>query len=95
MAVFLIAELVELNDPEGLARYGREVGATITRHGGEFVARGAPVTLEGIESPQTAVIIRFDSLEQLRGWYDSDDYAPLLRLRQESATFNLYVVEGV
>ncbi|HET7037049.1 MAG TPA: DUF1330 domain-containing protein [Thermomicrobiaceae bacterium] len=95
MATYLIAELIEVNDAEGLARYGRAVGATIARHGGEFVARGAPVTIEGIESPQTAVIIRFDSLDQLRSWYDSDDYAPLLRLRQESATYNLYAVEGV
>ena len=94
MAAYLIAELIEVNDADGLARYAREVGPTLDRFRGTTLAYGPATTLEGLESPQRAGVFRFDSLERLRAWYDSPEYAPLKELRNQSATYNLYVVEG-
>ena len=35
------------------------------------------------------MIFEFPTLEDARGWGESDDYAPLKALRQATATFNM------
>ncbi len=41
--------------------------------------------LEGDWEPQRLVILEFESMERLREWYDSPEYAPLKQLREEVA----------
>ena len=51
--------------------------------------------LEGDWEPQRLVILEFESMERLREWYDSPEYAPLKQLRGEVADSQLVVVEGL
>ncbi len=51
--------------------------------------------LEGEWEPQRLVILEFESMERLREFYDSAEYAPLKRLRGEVADSQLVVVEGL
>jgi uncharacterized protein (DUF1330 family) len=41
------------------------------------------------------VILRFDSLEAARSWYNSDGYQAALPLRQAAANSRVFIVEGV
>ena len=41
------------------------------------------------------VIIEFPDLEAAKGWYESDDYAPLRELRRSASKTDIFVVEGV
>ncbi|HEX3722505.1 MAG TPA: DUF1330 domain-containing protein [Nitrolancea sp.] len=75
--------------------YIQGVGATLRQFDGELVARGASVeTLEGELQLPPITMFRFPSLERLREWYDSSEYAPLLRLRLESSTGDFVTFEG-
>ena len=40
------------------------------------------------------VILQFDSVEQARAWLDSPDCAPVKKLRHQSASTNMVVIEG-
>jgi uncharacterized protein (DUF1330 family) len=51
--------------------------------------------LEGGWDPQRLVVLEFESMERLREWYDSPEYAPLKRLRGEAAITEFVVVEGL
>lgn len=76
--------------------YTGAVGATLRQFDGELVARGASVeTLEGDLQLPPITMFRFPSLERLREWYASPEYAPLLQLRLESSTGDFVVFEGV
>ena len=95
MAAYAIAN-VRVTDPDRYPEYIGRVSQTIERYGGRYLARGGEVeVLEGDWEPQRLVIPEFESVERLREFYDSPEYAPLKRLRQEAADAQFVVVEGL
>lgn len=95
MAAYVIAD-IEVTDPERYDEYRRQVAATIEKHGGRFLVRGgAHQTLEGEWQPGRMVLLEFPSMEALKAWYDSGDYAPLITLRQSASNGALVAIEGV
>ena len=95
MAAYVIAN-VRVTNPERYPEYTSRVSQTIERYGGRYLARGGKVeVLEGDWDPQRLVIVEFESMERLREWYDSPEYAPLKQLRHEAAVTQFVVVEGL
>lgn len=85
--VYLIA-LLRVPDVDTYRReYGREVVAQVKAAGGMLlVASPSPTVLEGEwESSWTAVIQFPDRATALR-WYQSNEYAPLKKLRVQELT---------
>ena len=94
MAAYVIAD-IEVTDPAGYEEYRRQVLAVVTKYGGRFVVRGGRIDArEGGWQPQRIVVVEFPSLEQAQKWYDSPEYAPLIRLRQKASKGRLILVEG-
>ena len=95
MAAYIIAT-IEVTDPEKFEVYRGQVPATIEKHGGRYLARGGEVSVvEGDQPERRTVVLEFDSLEQAKGWYYSDDYAGPKELRIASTISNVMIVEGV
>lgn len=95
MAAYIVVE-VEITDAEGFARYREMVPATLASYGGRYLVRGGEVqTLEGDWDPSRFVVIEFDSVEQAKRWWDSDEYREARDLRQANAKTQMIVVEGV
>lgn len=95
MAAYLIAQ-VNVTDPETFATYGSQVPAVIAQYGGRYLVRGgATQAVEGSWTPARLVVVEFPSMEQLKRFYHSDEYAPLIELRNKSARTDLSFVEGV
>ncbi len=95
MAAYAIAD-VAIRDPERYPEYQRGVRETVSLYGGRFLARGGETeVMEGDWEPRRLVIIEFEDPQRLRAWYDSPEYAPLKRLRQEIADTRLVAVEGL
>lgn len=92
---YMIAN-IDVHDPETFARYAAQVPATIEKFGGRYVIRGGDrESLEGGGLPQPRIVVlEFDSLDQARAWYTSDDYKPLIELRQSAANGTATLVEG-
>jgi uncharacterized protein (DUF1330 family) len=95
MAAYLIAD-IEVTDAEAFERYRAGVPAVIERFGGRYVVRGgAAQNLEGDWQPRRMVILEFPTMEKLKAFYDSDDYAELLAARLAATDSRTILVEGV
>jgi uncharacterized protein (DUF1330 family) len=94
MTAYVIAD-INVHDPETYREYVGLVPDTLKPHGGRFIVRGgASETLEGDWQPRRLVVIEFPSADDARRWHGSPEYAPVLAMRQRSATGNLVLVEG-
>jgi uncharacterized protein (DUF1330 family) len=95
MAAYAVVN-VRVTDPDRYAEYRAKAPDTIARYGGKYLARGGAVgVLEGDWDPQRLVLLEFESMERLREWYDSPEYAPLKLRRGEAAITEFVVVEGL
>jgi uncharacterized protein (DUF1330 family) len=94
MAAYFVVNL-DIRDPERFERYRAGVPAVIERYGGRYLVRGGELhRVEGDLGLKRLVILEFPSAEAARRFYDSPEYAPLLKLRQESAASDIVLVEG-
>ena len=84
MAAYLVGNL-KVTNPEGFTEYRELVAKTITDHGGEYVVADAnSVPVEG-DPDHLSVVLKFDSMEALQGWYDSPEYQEMLALRTDNS----------
>ena len=86
---------VDVHTPE---RYGEYIAAAkpaFERYEANFIARGGKfVELEGTARARN-VIIEFPSLQHAVDCYNSPEYLVAAKIRQEIATAEMVVVEGV
>ena len=95
MSAYLIAD-VEVHDAAGYEEYRQRVQATIAAYGGRYLVRGGALTvLEGAWQPKRCVVLEFPSAAQLKAWYVSPEYTPLIAIRQRTTKSNLVMVEGL
>ena len=84
MAAYLIANY-KITNPEGYQAYPAAVGPTIFAHGGEILVAGpGSAPIEGNPDPVT-VVLKFPSMDALRGWYDSPEYQEIVHLRTDNS----------
>jgi uncharacterized protein (DUF1330 family) len=94
MAAYLIGNIT-VTDPERFPAYRERVPAVIAQYGGRYLVRaGAVHPLEGELGIDRFVVLEFPSLEAARRFYDSPEYAPLLKLRKETTRSHVAFVEG-
>jgi uncharacterized protein (DUF1330 family) len=95
MPAYLVAD-VQIHDPEGYEAYRAGVLAAARPYGGRYLVRGGQAELlEGTQPPARVVIVEFDSMRQLKAFWDSPQYTPLRRIRERCATSRIYAVEGL
>ncbi len=95
MAAYLIADIAVI-DIAGFAEYQQKVPATIAAYGGRYLVRGgATEVLEGSASPRRCVVLEFPSMAQLKKWYASPEYRPLIAIRERTTKSNLMTAEGI
>ncbi len=86
---------VDVHTPE---RYGEYIAAAkpaFERYEANFIARGGKfVELEGMARGRN-VVIEFPSLQHAVDCYNSPEYQVAAKIRQEIATAEMVVVEGV
>ncbi len=94
MAAYLIAN-VEVTDQPTFDEYRKHTPAVVEKFGGKFVVRGGETTLlEGQVPPHRCVVVEFPSMEQAKAFYESEDYAPLLKMRLGASNSRAFLVEG-
>ena len=95
MTAYVVAE-VDVIDAAGYEEYRRDVPATIAAYGGRFLVRGgANEAFEGAPLKGRLVVLEFPTMERLRAWYRSAEYAPLIETRKRCTNTRLVAVEGV
>jgi uncharacterized protein (DUF1330 family) len=95
MSAYVISEVEILDESLG-AEYRSLAASSIQQYGGRYLVRGAvPEIAEGTPSNDRLVIVEFPSMDRLREWYASPEYAQALQLRQTALRRKLTFVEGV
>jgi uncharacterized protein (DUF1330 family) len=81
MAAYFIAQYV-VNDPKLYREYQAGAAPTIQAAGGEVVAFDvAAETIEGTPPGPHTVIVKFESTEAAKAWYESPEYRAALPKR--------------
>ena len=94
MPGYLIAN-IKVTDPEGFERYRAAVPPVIAQYGGRYLVRGGAMErLENADGFNRVVVLEFPSLDAARAFYFSPEYAPLLKLRNETTESQAILVEG-
>ena len=92
----MIADVRDVRDAAALVEYRRRNTESVARHGGRFIVRGGALdVLEGSWDTLRIVVAEFPDAAAARGWYASEDYAPLKTMRQAASETNIILVDGV
>lgn len=84
MSAYFIVNYRVTND-EGYQKYLQAAGSTLAQHGAEvLVVDRASEPVEGSPAPVT-VVIRFESKEAARGWYESPEYQAAIHHRLDNS----------
>jgi uncharacterized protein (DUF1330 family) len=95
MAAYVISEL-EVRDAAAIETYRTLAAKSIALYGGRYLVRnGAASVAEGGPPPKSIVVVEFPSMERLREWYASPEYAEALKVRRTALERRLIFVEGV
>ena len=95
MSAYVISE-VEVRDAAGFEAYRTIAAKAIAQYGGRYLVRGgAASVVEGSPLPKTIIVVEFPTMERLREWYASPEYAEALKVRQTAIDRRLIFVEGV
>ena len=86
MAAYFIAQYV-VNNPDLYREYQAGAGPTIQASGAELVAFDvAAETVEGTPPGPQTVIIKFESTEAAKAWYNSPEYQAVVGKRLEATS---------
>ena len=81
MAAYFIAQYV-VNDPDLYREYQGGASPTIQAHGAELVAFDvAAETMEGTPPGPQTVVLKFESTEAAKAWYESEEYQAVVGKR--------------
>jgi uncharacterized protein (DUF1330 family) len=92
--VFIVIEVISVQDPEGLKTYAQRASQLIGPLGGQIVAQGG-ATIGSEPGFAPLVIQRWPSEGAFRAWLESDAYRPLNEIRLASATMRATIVPSV
>lgn len=93
--VYAIA-LNKLTNADGYAKeYLPKARPAIAAHGGVYVAAGEGTMVTGDVPHDRVVVLKFESLEALKAWFNSPDYQAANKIGQKYAKYNIIAVNGV
>lgn len=86
MPAYMVA-YQKIDDPVFEEEYNNGAIPLLGKHGGEIVAIGQPIILEG-EEPlgDVAAIVRFPDVAAMKAFCKDPEYAPLIALRNRHST---------
>jgi uncharacterized protein (DUF1330 family) len=88
--------LQEVTNADALAKEFVPIArGAVRQHGGHPLASGAPIAVEGSTPSNRIVINQWDSIEQLRAWYNSPEYQKARDIGNKYAKFQIIAVEGL
>lgn len=95
MPAYLLVR-AKVTDMEQYGEYMKLTPAIVEKYGGQFVIRGGDkLILEGPDSPERIVLLKFDSSDAARRMYNSDEYQAAMKVREGAAEASFIVMEGV
>ena len=94
MNAYLILDL-SIHDIEKFSEYIQKIPQFIKKHAGRYIVKGVePTVMEGTWKPERVVVIEFPTSDHARVFLQDPEAQGLFKLRHETTTSNLILVEG-
>ncbi len=95
MSAYFVVD-IEVIDASGYEEYRRQAPATVSAYGGRYLTRGGKVeSIEGDWMPHRFVVLEFESIAQIKKWYDSPEYSAIKPIRLRTTNSKSFIIEGV
>src|ERR1700719_541218 len=92
---YLIAH-VQVTDPEGWKQYVAALPGTLAPYHVKTLARAPAVAVDASTPPAgSTVILVFNSMDDLKAWWNSPAYQAIIPLREKSAKTIAYAIPGM
>jgi uncharacterized protein (DUF1330 family) len=92
---YLVAE-VQVSDPDTFKQYLAALPGTLAPYKVKTLARGAAVAVDASAVPAgSVVVLAFNSMDDLKAWWNSPAYQAIIPLREKSAKTRAYALPGV
>ena len=92
---YAIAE-VQVTDPEIWKQYLAALPGTLAPYKTRTLVRAVPVALDSSTPPAgTLVVIAFNSMDDVKAFWNSPAYQAIIPLREKSSKTRVYAVQGV
>lgn len=93
---YFVFQLTNVHTPEGMQPYLEKVQATLVPFNGQPVVLGGTLEVFEGQAPQgNLVMVRFNTMEDARNWYNSADYQSIIGYRHASAECNAFLLSGL
>jgi len=94
MRGYLILD-ISVHNYEKFREYIEKIPAFISKHGGKYIVQGVqPTVMEGNWEPERVVVIEFPSRENATEFLADPEAQPLFKIRHETTTSKLILVDG-
>ena len=94
MPAYLIAQINVTNE-DSYREYLEKVTPIVKKYGGEYIIRaGKFKTVLGNWDYKRNVVIKFPSYEIALKWYNSEEYLPVKKIREDNSKGNVIIIEG-
>ncbi len=96
MSAYLIVD-VDITNPTAYEEYKALAKPIAESYGGLYRTRGGEMDTRETDlwCPSRIVIIEFPDMAHARGFVDSEEYAPVQKLRHDNANCTLTILDGL
>ena len=95
MSAYIIVQ-INITNKEPYKEYLKQVTPIVKKYGGEYIVRGGNYeTLLGKWDFERTVVIKFTNYDTAIEWYNSEEYAPIKKIREDNSDGNLIIIEGL
>jgi uncharacterized protein (DUF1330 family) len=87
---------VQVTDPDTFKQYLAVVLGTLAPYKVRTLARANPVVLDSSTPPAGSLVaLAFNSMEDVKAWWNSPAYQAIIPLREKSTKTRVYAVQGM
>ena len=95
MSAYAILQ-INITNKEKYKEYINQVTSIVKKHRGEYIVRGGKSeVVEGEWNYQRTVVVKFPSYDAAIQWYNSEEYAPIKKIREDNSKGNCIIIEGI
>lgn len=95
MKAYMIAH-IEVTDPELMEKYREKVPTIIEKYNGKYLVRGGDsLLLEGDLFKHRMVLVEFPDRKSAEKFYNSEEYAPIKKMRLNAGNNSSVIVDGL
>jgi len=92
--VVFVVLIEEVYDQEMYGDYIKKVVNIIQSHNGEYIARSNKILPFAGDKPERAIVIAFDSMEEAKNCFLSEEYEKIKHLRENSTRSRAFFIEN-